>query len=198
MRNFKRIAMATTLTIAGGGGMVHAAELGEQRIPQNVEYLMPYEGALGSVAIQGSLDNVGMIENSTVSQIDVSQIFDEVQPVTATEKAERTGNRVQIIEPAPVPMPPSPESITELIPNYFNWLRLAECESGSDWAINTGNGYYGGVQFNLTSWKAVGGLLFAERPDLASPEEQMLAAENLLAIQGYGAWPGCSRKLGLR
>lgn len=77
------------------------------------------------------------------------------------------------------------------------WNRLAQCESGGNWHINTGNGYYGGVQFSLGSWRAVGGHRYAPRPDLASRTQQVRAAERLLDIQGWGAWPACSRKLGL-
>lgn len=77
------------------------------------------------------------------------------------------------------------------------WNRLAQCESGGNWKINTGNGYYGGVQFSLGSWRAVGGQRYAPRPDLASRAQQVAAAERLLDIQGWGAWPACSRKLGL-
>lgn len=78
------------------------------------------------------------------------------------------------------------------------WDRLAQCESSGNWSINTGNGYYGGLQFAQTSWEAVGGLEFAPRADLATRQQQIIAAERLLAIQGWGAWPGCSRRLGLR
>jgi len=75
------------------------------------------------------------------------------------------------------------------------WDRLAECESGGNWSINTGNGYYGGLQFSLSSWRAVGGTGY---PHQASRAEQIKRAEMLLDIQGWGAWPACSRKLGLR
>lgn len=77
------------------------------------------------------------------------------------------------------------------------WNRLAQCESGGNWKINTGNGYYGGVQFSLGSWYAVGGNRYAPRPDLATRTQQVAAAERLLDLQGWGAWPACSRKLGL-
>ena len=75
------------------------------------------------------------------------------------------------------------------------WDRLAQCESGGNWSINTGNGYYGGLQFGLTAWRAVGG---SGRPDQASRAEQIRRAEILLDLQGWGAWPACSRRLGLR
>lgn len=75
------------------------------------------------------------------------------------------------------------------------WDRLAQCESGGNWSINTGNGYYGGLQFTLSSWRAVGG---GGYPHHASKAEQIARAEKLLAIQGWGAWPACTKKLGLR
>lgn len=75
------------------------------------------------------------------------------------------------------------------------WDRLAQCESGGNWAINTGNGFYGGLQFTLSSWRAVGGSGY---PNNASRSEQIARAEMLKARQGWGAWPACSAKLGLR
>lgn len=74
------------------------------------------------------------------------------------------------------------------------WDRLAQCESGGNWAINTGNGYYGGLQFNLSSWQAVGG---SGLPSDASREEQIMRGQMLQSRQGWGAWPACSAKLGL-
>ncbi|MFC9718077.1 resuscitation-promoting factor Rpf [Micrococcus luteus] len=74
------------------------------------------------------------------------------------------------------------------------WDRLAECESSGTWDINTGNGFYGGVQFTLSSWQAVGGEGY---PHQASKAEQIKRAEILQDLQGWGAWPLCSQKLGL-
>jgi len=76
------------------------------------------------------------------------------------------------------------------------WDRLAQCESGGNWHINTGNGYYGGVQFSLQSWRAMGGGYGL--PSDYSREQQIVVAERLRAVQGWGAWPACSLKLGLR
>lgn len=75
------------------------------------------------------------------------------------------------------------------------WDRLAQCESSGNWRINTGNGYYGGLQFSLRSWEWVGGSGY---PHQASKQEQIARAEILLDRQGWGAWPACSRALGLR
>jgi hypothetical protein len=77
------------------------------------------------------------------------------------------------------------------------WDRLAQCESTGNWSINTGNGYYGGLQFSASTWAAFGGTAYAPRADLASREQQIATAEKTLARQGWGAWPACSAKLGL-
>jgi nucleoid-associated protein YgaU len=68
------------------------------------------------------------------------------------------------------------------------WDAVAQCESGGNWSINTGNGYYGGLQFSQSSWAAAGGLQYAARADLATKDQQIAVAEKLLAIQGPGAW----------
>ena len=75
------------------------------------------------------------------------------------------------------------------------WDKLAQCESGGNWSTNTGNGYYGGIQFNTTTWRAMGG---TGMPNQASKAQQIAVAERTLAAQGWNAWPACSRKMGLR
>ena len=78
-----------------------------------------------------------------------------------------------------------------------NWDAIAACESGGNWSINTGNGYYGGLQFSASTWRAYGGGEFAPNAHQATREQQIVVAERTLASQGWGAWPACSRKLGL-
>ena len=76
-----------------------------------------------------------------------------------------------------------------------NWDAVAACESGGNWHTATGNGYYGGLQFNIGTWQANGG---SGRPDQASREQQIAIATKVRdAAGGYGAWPACSAKLGL-
>ncbi|MEZ0066528.1 LysM repeat protein [Streptacidiphilus sp. MAP12-20] len=77
------------------------------------------------------------------------------------------------------------------------WDRLAMCESSGRWHINTGNGYYGGLQISLETWRETGGQRYASRPDLAGKAQQIVIGEKILAWQGWGAWPSCSRDLGL-
>lgn len=74
------------------------------------------------------------------------------------------------------------------------WDRLAECESGGNWQINTGNGYYGGIQFSQASWNAVGG---QGLPSDATREEQIVRGQLLQERGGWGNWPACSAQLGL-
>ena len=78
------------------------------------------------------------------------------------------------------------------------WDRLAECESGQRWDYNGGSGYDGGLQFLPATWRAYGGRDFAEFAYQASREAQITVAERVLDDVGWGAWPACSRKLGLR
>jgi nucleoid-associated protein YgaU len=77
------------------------------------------------------------------------------------------------------------------------WHRLAQCESSGNWHINSGNGYYGGLQFYQATWERFGGRAYARRADLATPAEQIAVARKVLAAQGWDAWPVCSRRLGL-
>jgi LysM repeat protein len=76
-----------------------------------------------------------------------------------------------------------------------DWTGVAQCESGGNWHINTGNGYYGGLQFSQSTWAGYGGTAYASRADLATPAQQIAIAEKVLAGQGIGAWPVCGKYL---
>lgn len=84
------------------------------------------------------------------------------------------------------------------VANGSVWDAIAACESGGNWSINTGNGYHGGLQFNPGTWAAYGGTAFAPTADLATREQQIAIAERTQAAQGWGAWPACTARLGLR
>jgi uncharacterized protein YabE (DUF348 family) len=89
---------------------------------------------------------------------------------------------------------------TEVPPvsNGATWDALAQCEATGNWHINTGNGFYGGVQFDQNTWERQGGLRYAPRADLATREEQIAIASRTQATQGWGAWPACTSRLGMR
>ncbi|MGA6226000.1 transglycosylase family protein [Streptomyces umbrinus] len=76
------------------------------------------------------------------------------------------------------------------------WDRIAQCESGGDWHINTGNGYYGGLQFSAGTWRAYGGSAYASTADKASKAQQIAVATKVQRGQGWGAWPTCSSRAG--
>jgi hypothetical protein len=90
--------------------------------------------------------------------------------------------------------PPAPPAVTSDV-----WDRIAACESGGNWATNTGNGYYGGLQFLLSTWQLNGGTQYAAYPHEASREAQIAVAERVVAASGgsYSAWGGCAASLGL-
>jgi Transglycosylase-like domain len=102
----------------------------------------------------------------------------------------RSGSQVRRPE---VSVRPAPTPPVEAV-----WDRLARCESSGDWAIDTGNGYYGGLQFDVTTWNGFGGREFAPRADRASRAQQIAVATRVRdARGGYGSWPACAAKLGL-
>jgi hypothetical protein len=87
---------------------------------------------------------------------------------------------------------PAPKPTSNFVSGSSVWDRIAACESGGNWAANTGNGYYGGLQFNLSTWQAYGG---SGRPDQNSREAQIAVAERVRnASGGYGAWPVCGAR----
>ncbi|GAC1401593.1 MAG: resuscitation-promoting factor [Mycobacterium sp.] len=91
-----------------------------------------------------------------------------------------------------------PGTEVPLVTNGTEWDALSHCEAGGNWATNTGNGFYGGVQFDQNTWERQGGLRYAPRADLATREEQIAIAEVTRARQGWGAWPVCSGRIGTR
>ncbi|WP_142216285.1 transglycosylase family protein [Streptomyces sp. SLBN-118] len=76
------------------------------------------------------------------------------------------------------------------------WDRIAACESGGNWHINTGNGYYGGLQFSAGTWRAYGGGAYASTADRASKGQQIAVAAKVQRAQGWGAWPTCATRAG--
>lgn len=117
------------------------------------------------------------------------------EPVVTPETAPEP---VVTPDPAPVePVAPAPVAAAPVATGSV-WDELAQCESGGNWAINTGNGYQGGLQFSPSTWAAYGGTQYAPTADLATREQQIAVAEKTQASQGWGAWPACTAKMGLR
>jgi len=130
-------------------------------------------------AAQGRLDQVR------------ATLVDLQEQRAATDRASRASS-----SPPPAPSgggTPAPAPVPA--PAGRNWDAVAQCESGGNWSINTGNGYYGGLQFSASTWSGFGGGEYAPRADLATKAQQIAVAERVLAVQGKGAWPTCGRSL---
>ncbi|MFD4368380.1 transglycosylase family protein [Rhodococcus sp. NPDC058521] len=100
--------------------------------------------------------------------------------------------------PATVRVGTKPRPSAPAVSNASTWDSIAQCEATGNWAINTGNGFYGGLQFTQSTWASFGGTEYAPRADLATREQQIAIGEKVRAGQGWGAWPSCTSKLGLR
>jgi LysM repeat protein len=119
----------------------------------------------------------------------------ENAPAEAKAEAAITNDDTTVVTPAPAPVQQQPVSVAApVVADGSVWDRLAMCEATGNWAISTGNGFYGGLQFTVSSWAAVGG---SGMPNQASREEQIMRGQMLQARQGWGAWPACAAKLGL-
>ena len=120
-----------------------------------------------------------------------------VEPIELQGAVNTTGltplTYLRVVGELPTPVAPLVPAPTG--PSFTVWDRLANCESTGNWAANTGNGYYGGLQFSLPTWRAYGG---AGYPHQTSRTEQIRIATKLQASRGWGQWPACSRILGLR
>jgi hypothetical protein len=107
-------------------------------------------------------------------------------------QVENYGTKSRPAPPAPpVSSSPAPPSDT----SGLNWDAVAACESGGNWHINTGNGYYGGLQFDYGTWLSNGGGAYAQRADLASREQQIAVANRIYASRGSSPWPVCGQYL---
>lgn len=112
------------------------------------------------------------------------------QRAAKERREERVAEASQAREVAVQPQQPALPASTSG-PSVEEWEAVARCESTDHWNDNTGNGFYGGLQFTASTWDSFGGTAYAPRADEASPSEQMAVADKVLAAQGWGAWPVC-------
>jgi nucleoid-associated protein YgaU len=114
--------------------------------------------------------------------------------VLAAVLAALAPTRALAAPPPPLPGPRAAPVSYHCAKDQWPWGCLAECESGGRWNANTGNTFYGGLQFWQPTWKEFGGLKYAPRADLATRQEQIAVAEEVLAAQGWEAWPACAKR----
>lgn len=211
-------AVIVTLTLGATTSQVHAQEQQQNNNKSDIEFIDEVEvdsgDTLSAIAREHDTTYVRLFNaNEEIEHPDVIFPGDKVgiphQEAELKQRELPQSSSVKRAEPAPKPQPqpkptakqpaptPAKKQVSAAVTQPTNgvWDRLAQCESGGNWAINTGNGYYGGLQFSLSSWRAVGGTGY---PHQASKAEQINRAEKLQAIQGWGAWPACTAKLGIR
>jgi hypothetical protein len=172
-----------------------AADEADTEEPQEVEHVYHVVAAGESLADIAALHGLDGAD-------DWRRLYDANPGVDDPDLVE-VGTRLRIPGPdeelaqrdLPAPPPPRPGVSTARAAGAGVWDQLARCESGGNWAANTGNGYYGGLQFSASSWAAVGG---TGLPHQHSRATQIAMGERLRAAQGWGAWPSCSRRIGLR
>ena len=129
----------------------------------------------------------------------VQDVTFEISTVNGEEVDREKVSAEVLVEAKPKTVRKGVKPGTEVPPveDGKTWDKLAECESGGNWQVNTGNGYYGGIQFDESTWKRQGGGRYAPRADLATREEQITIAEVTRERQGWGAWPSCTSQLGI-
>ncbi|WP_225725384.1 MULTISPECIES: transglycosylase family protein [unclassified Nocardia] len=133
----------------------------------------------GAPGVQDVTYAVTMVNGREVSRKQLSSTVKVTAQPKTIRKGAKPGTEVPPVKDGPI------------------WDALAKCESGGNWAINTGNGYYGGIQFDQGTWERQGGTRYAPRADMATREEQIAIAEVTRARQGWGAWPTCTSRLGI-
>jgi len=166
------------------------------------------EPVIVTVANGDSLSKIARVHNTTYKRLfDANESIADPNIINPGDQIRiPAADEVLADRPLPAPKPaPAPRTARTSSPVQAStapavasgsvWDRLAQCESGGNWQINTGNGYYGGLQFLPSTWRAVGG---TGLPHQHSREEQIKRAEILLARSGWGQWPACTAKLGLR
>lgn len=212
MRLYALIAALSVVTavVAFDSQSAHAQTQNENTKPATQQVVVQPGDSLTGIATAHATTYVRLYDaNETIQNPDVIHPGDNVRIPAADEvipsrPLPTAAPAVAVQQPAAPQQPRAaaakPRAAAKPAPVVTStgsgvWDQLARCEAGGNWAINTGNGYYGGLQFSLGSWRGVGG---SGLPSEASREEQIARGEMLKARQGWGAWPACSAKLGLR
>ena len=172
---FRRLTQSDAGSYVGQRTVATTGRSGTKRLSYRLTYL---DGKLASRVLLGS-----KLVSAPVDQI--TKVGTRVKPVAPPP--------AQVVrQPAPTPTPapaPAPSS------NGLNWDAVAACESGGNWHINTGNGFYGGLQFDYGTWLSNGGGAYASRADLATREQQIAVATRLYNARGASPWPVCGQRL---
>jgi LysM repeat protein len=207
------IGAAVSLAVLFGGPAVSAAEKPSTEKKREDKYVVVESGDyLDKIAkANGTTFQRLFYANTEIADPDViypgqklripkadEQLAERALPTPAPVAVDVPVAQSAPAAPAPTASPAPAPVAAPTVAGGSVWDQLAVCESGGNWAINTGNGYYGGLQFSYSTWLGYGGGAYAPTANLATREQQIAIAEKVLAGQGWGAWPACTTKLGLR
>ncbi|MEA2650607.1 MAG: resuscitation-promoting factor RpfB [Chloroflexota bacterium] len=189
----RRIVLLSVISVAGVALLAPLAARSATPLPLEIAAtLLPLTDAPQIAIDRGGLSNrQGAILVAAGSQA-AEELHASAVPTPAAAPMEATLHDIAA--------PAAPARAPQRVVTYAGttvWDDLARCESSGNWAINTGNGYYGGLQFSLGTWQQYGGAEFAAYPHQATRAEQIAVAERLRAARGYAPWPACRAKLGL-
>jgi len=197
--NFFAVALPIFLAVLIFSAGIAVVQLGPIFNPPNAvpEQIMPGEALptdIPRVDVEPASQNSGSSNFPNESTASTPTSLQPLVQPTATQPVPKPT--------VPASIPPKTTSKAAIsvsipLPVVKNLEAIAECESGSNWSINTGNSYFGGLQFSQATWVALGGLKFGLRADLATKDEQLQIAAKLQAQSGYKSWPSCSAQLNL-
>jgi hypothetical protein len=203
----RRVAALTLLSAVGIGLLAPLTFANETTDAPETQALIDAAQAPAIIAARGTLSQRDAVSTlsfvADTALVPIEQLSPDRLPSPVAAPMQAT------LYPITAPAPTAAVAATAAAPkaeappaapfvvDEATWDRLAQCESSGNWAINTGNGYYGGLQFDVSTWNGYGGAAFAARPDLATREQQITVAEALYAKRGFQPWPACRIKLGL-
>ncbi|MGZ4556125.1 MAG: transglycosylase family protein [Mycobacteriaceae bacterium] len=192
------LEQADTLSADAGGPVTEGMQLVINRIrTADLATTQPLPAPVQKVD-----DPTLVIGKTTVKTPPVNGVQTVVFRVTTTNGKESARERIAVtVTTPPVPgvllVGTKPPETVPTVPNGSVWDSLAGCESGGNWAINSGNGFYGGIQFDQGTWLSNGGGTYAPLPSSATREQQIAVASKVQAARGFSPWPTCAGKLGL-
>jgi hypothetical protein len=161
-----------------------------------IDQLLPATPARADVVDRGGLLTARSLSSMAAVSSGSESLSFAPMPTPASAPMQAVFQPIAAAAPTAPPAPAAPAPVVTYDGGTV-WDQLAQCESGGNWAINTGNGYYGGLQFSYGTWLGYGGGEFTEYAHLATREQQIIVAERLHAARGFSPWPACSAKLGL-
>ena len=193
----RRILLLSAISVSGVALLAPLAARSAVPAPVELEdRLLAIEAAPAADVDRGGPSTRTALTAPAAATDAAEAVVVEPAPTPGDAPMEATLHAVATPPPAPVAAAPAPQRVVTYDGDTV-WDDLAQCESGGNWAINTGNGYYGGLQFSYPTWHGYDGGEFAEYPHEATREQQIIVAERLHAARGFQPWPACRIKLGL-